>query len=259
MFQTITAALLFLLVIASMAWLLRLAYQAFARRGTNHNRKTQLHDVVVKLERVTGELNRLAQQVYGLQRQVDLLNYYEATLKVHEQLLLVMNQLVESEVSQMSLDSADFLAADLDLRVTRLSAGFATAMNSGKVDLNKLHGRAKVKTKRKACYFCSRPISNATQSKTSVKDGAETRRVLTCPVCLITIKETGTAQVLQFEHNGRQIHWSEYKDFLPNQEYWNINRPSGSKEKPRLTLVDSAVSSNNEGTTSDRDIDPSLH
>ena len=158
------------------------------------NRKADLHDVVSKLDRVTSDLNSLAEQIYSLQGQVDLLNYYESTLKVQEQLLLVMNKLVETEVSQMSLDSANYLASDLEARITRLNSGFASVRKTGKVNMDELLGRLPQKIKGKACYFCSRPISNATQSKTTVSDGGRERKVLACPVCLITIKETGTAK-----------------------------------------------------------------
>lgn len=257
MVEQIIAILMVFLAVAGFAWALLRTYRAIVNKSLFTNRKADLHDVVSKLDRVTSDLNSLAEQIYSLQGQVDLLNYYESTLKVQEQLLLVMNKLVETEVSQMSLDSANYLASDLEARITRLNSGFASVRKTGKVNMDELLGRPPQKIKRKACYFCSRPISNATQSKTTVSDGGRERKVLACPVCLITIKETGTAKVLQFDVNGRQIHWSEYKDFLPNQEYWNINRPSGSKKKPRLSLVDSVVSV--QDSNSDKGIDPSLH
>ena len=201
--------------------------------------KASLSSIVESLTKVTDTLNHLSSKIYSLNNQEPLLDYYEASLKVQEQLLKVLHQLTQSDVSQTSLDSADYLASDLSTRVDRLSAAFEQVEKTGSFDAGTLFGRPSKTIKRKACYFCSRPVSTATQSKTTVKSGGETRKVLACPVCLVSIEQYGTAKVLHFDEGGKQIHWSEYKDFLPNQDYWNINRPTESDSKPRLTLVES--------------------
>jgi hypothetical protein len=49
-----------------------------------------------------------------------------------------------------------------------------------------------------------------------------------------TIRKGGKAKVLHFKDaDGRSIHWSEYKDFLPNSSYWNINN-SMDTSSPKL-------------------------
>jgi hypothetical protein len=210
-----------------------------SKKDSAQRSSASLSGVVHTLDKVTKRLNSLAGSIYDMQNQEALLDYYEATLQVQEQLLKVMRQLMESEVSQVSLDSANYLASDLDERVERLTDAFSQVKKSGKFDLGSLLGKAPAKVKKKACYFCSRPLSSGTKSITTIKSGGESRKVLACPVCLIAIEQGGTAKVLHFSQEGKQIHWSDYKDFLPNQDYWNINRPKEESKKPRLTLVES--------------------
>lgn len=198
-----------------------------------------LSDIIKLLDKVTLKLNKLSGSVTYAQNHETLLDYFEATLKVHEQLLTVMKKLLESEVSQISLDSANYLSNDLDDRVERLAVAFEQVKRSGRFNLGQLMGRPTSKLKKKACYFCSRPLSSGTKNITTVKKGSDSRKVLACPVCLIAIEQEGSAKVLHFSEKDKEIHWSEYKDFLPNHNYWNINKLDDKNNKPRLTLVKS--------------------
>lgn len=226
------------LVLAGLSYFVfKLGSKLSGRHGRSQRRST-LEDVVTVLDHVTVELSSLASDIHELERHEALLDYYESTLKVQEQLLLVMKQLVEDAITQQSLDSASYLAADLKERSGKLSAAFTSVKHTGSYDEVRLFGRTFAGQGRQACYFCSRPLGPRTLTKTVLKIAEKKKSVLTCPVCLIAIEEHGSAKILHFTEEGKQVHWSECKDFLPNQQYWNINRPQGSNKKPRLALIE---------------------
>jgi hypothetical protein len=42
---------------------------------------------------------------------------------------------------------------------------------------------------------------------------------------------------------GRQVHWSEVKDYSPSEDFWNINKRDAIRKTPKLELVFSSTQS----------------
>lgn len=189
-----------------------------------------LKEVVGILDQTTSKLTDLGPKVYTASGHVELIDYYEATLKIHEQFLVVMNDLAKDTVSAASLDSAIYLARDVSDRSHRLSEAFESVEETGKLNIGKLVGDVPAnKLANEGCYFCSRPLGKRTKAKVTIDLGSagagKKKKVLVCPICLISLKERAEASVLHFSTDEGELHWSDVRGFLPNRKYWTINGP----------------------------------
>ena len=67
------------------------------------------------------------------------------------------------------------------------------------------------------CYFCSSPYSPKGFKKVHIRLGEQALRVYGCEVCRAAIKRHGAVDVLFFEKNKENIHWSDAEDYDPKQ------------------------------------------
>jgi len=190
------------------------AAKALTARTTNtKGRGATLASLLSRVERSKGALEG------ALSRQTIPLDQMEKAARTLERLLELLNQLKrEGRLDPLSLNSAVFIAEDIDRLLGQKEA----------LEASETHH----------CYFCSRPHKGE-KSMAQIKQGDLKIDVTACETCLNKIKLGGKAKVLHFtDSNGKAVHWSEYKDFLPNSSYWTINtEPPSSKKPAHLALV----------------------
>jgi len=179
----------------------------------NKGRGATLATLLARVERSKGALEA------ALNRQTIPLEQMEKAARTLEHLLELLNQLKkEGRLDPLSLNSAVFIAEDID----------------------RLLGKNEVleSSETHHCYFCSRPHKGQ-KALAQIKQGDVKSDVTACETCLNKIKSGGKAKVLHFtDGDGKAVHWSEYKEFLPNSSYWTINTDQPSPKKPaHLALV----------------------
>lgn len=142
----------------------------------------------------------------------------EKAARLLEHLLELLSQLKkEGRLDPLSLNSALFVAEDID----------ALLQKKDVTEGSETHH----------CYFCSRPYKGS-RALAQIKQGDIKADVTTCETCLNKIKSGGKAKVLHFTNSdGKAVHWTDYKDFLPNSSYWNINLDQPPIKKPAHLVI----------------------
>ena len=193
--------------------------------------------LVAQLETVTASVNHLGEQAKAI-RDVKVLDYYESTLRILETLLAAVRRIPPFGAESSSLDSAFFLVRDCRQRVGRTQQAFQDALRGKDVKLEALYGRGKsAKVQPSGCYFCSRPILAGRFSQVKVKIDGAVKEVTSCNVCKDELEATKKVKVLYFMKDGNPVHWSEVSDYVPSEDFWNINKRDAVMKTRKLELV----------------------
>jgi len=190
----------------------RLMWQGTYRRRSFSN-PLSLDDLLNSLQRTKRTIET------ALERRQIPLDQVEKAAKMQENLLEMIHRLQnEDRLDAISLNSAMYIATEISLILDR------KPLEEGPTH---------------HCYFCSRPYRGA-QLLAKLRQAGQETQVITCSICLDQIRKGGRAKVLHFRGaDGKSIHWTQYKDFLPNSSYWNINSDirTSSQKLGYLALV----------------------
>lgn len=199
--------------------------------------------LVAQLDTLTGSVNQLGTLARSI-NEPKILDYYESTLRILETLLLAITKIAPFGSDPTVLDSAFYLVRDCRHRVGRTQQAFQDYSRGRNVKIDELYGvtrRADQLPKATGCYFCSRPIIANRFSKVKVKLEGKVMEVVSCRICKEELENTKKVKVLYFMKDGRQVHWSEVKDYQPSEDFWNINRKDAVRKTPKLELVHSST------------------
>jgi hypothetical protein len=167
-------------------------------------------------------LSRVEQSKRALEEALDSeripLEQVEKAARLLEHMLELLSQLKkEGRLDPLSLNSAVFVAEDI----------YALLQKQNVTDGSETHH----------CYFCSKPYKGH-KALAQIKQGQIKADVTTCETCMNKIKSGGKAKVLHFtDSDGKAVHWTEYKDFLPNSSYWTINMDQPTPKKPAHLVI----------------------
>ncbi len=226
----LTTALAFgLLVVALHFWQQR---RQMSEAKTYRARFIQL---VAQLDTVTHGVNQLATHVKQV-KETKLLDYYESTLKILETLLAAVRRIPPFGEDPGALDSAFFLVRDCRARIGRTHQAFQDALRGRDVKFEELygHGKSPMST---GCYFCSRPVVENRFSQVKVKLDGAIKQVMSCKICKDELESTKKVKVLYFLKDGKPIHWSDVGDYLPSEDFWNINKRDTILKTRHLELI----------------------
>ena len=190
--------------------------------------------LVAQLESLSLSANQLVSWVPEIKDE-KVLDYYESSLRVLETLLAAICKLHPFGTHPPDLDSAFFLARDCRGRIERTQKAFREALKGNPVRMDELRGRASPGPK--GCYFCSRPYIAARFSKVRVKIDDEVKDVVGCNICKEELEHTKKVKVLYFLKDGKPVHWSDMDDYVPSEDYWDINRKKAIRKTRQLELI----------------------
>jgi len=186
------------------------------------NYDRQLEALIVKLERVTIMVNRMAMVVEHI-KDDRLLAYYESCLRLLENLLTAVKEVPTDKQDIATLRSASYLARECNKRVGRTQKAFTQYLKGKSIDIASLYGRVSAKFP-VGCYFCSRPYDPRGFRKVKVKVDEKTLSVHGCAVCRQELSRSKKVKVLYFMRDEQQVHWSELPDYTPSRDFYDINR-----------------------------------
>jgi len=192
--------------------------------------------LVAQLESLSLSANQLVTFVPEISDS-KVLDYYESTLRVMETLLSAICKLSPFGSQPADLGSAFFLAKDCKARVERTQKAFRDVLRGKSVRIEELHGRTGIHATPKGCYFCSRPFMASRFAKVRVRLDDEVREVVSCSICKDELEHTKKVKVLYFLKDGQPVHWSEVTDYVPSEDYWDINRKAIVRKTKHLELV----------------------
>lgn len=208
-----------------------------------NNYRDRYVQLVAQLDTLTGSVNYLGTTVNSV-REPKLLDYYESTLRILETLLAAITKIPAFGADPSVLDSAFYLVRDCRHRVGRTQQAFQDHLRGRNVKVDELYGlkrKAEQLPKATGCYFCSRPMIANRFSKVKVKLESKTMEVVSCRICKEELENTKKVKVLYFMKEGRQVHWSEVKDYQPSEDFWNINKRDAVMKTTKLELVFSST------------------
>jgi hypothetical protein len=192
--------------------------------------------LVAQLDHVTTTVNRLATQARWV-KEPKLLDYYESTLRVLETLLSAVTKVPPFGTDASLLDSAFFLARDCRQRVARTQQAFSDAVRGRDVRLAELYGSQRPVRSTSGCYFCSRPVVLSRFAQVRVRIDGDVREVISCKTCKEELESTRKVKVLYFLKDGKPVHWADMPEYVPSEDYWNINKRAFVHKTPKLELV----------------------
>lgn len=231
-----TAVLVALLVLLLQVWQRR-------RRSAGAKRyRARFVQLVAQLDTVTRTVNQLEMLARSV-REPKLLDYYEGTLRLLENLLQAVTKLQPFGAEPAALDAAFFLVKDLRGRAGRTQQAFQDALRGRAIRWDELFGGAGKAGAAASmplptgCYFCSRPVIADRFSKVKVRLDGQVREVVSCRICREELEATKKVKVLYFMKEGRPVHWSEVKDYSPSEDFWNINKRDPIHKSTKLELV----------------------
>lgn len=210
--DNIKELVILLVTAAALGSLLAFAATRFKSKRPPSNRKENFKDLMLRLEAAKNKLGA------AIELKEVSLSHVERAAKMFEQLLILLNQLkAEGRLDPLSINTASFVAQEIESLLLTAVSQFEGETHH--------------------CYFCSRPYTGH-KALAKVKQGGTESEVTTCQVCLNKIRAGGRAKVLHFTDDfGSPVHWSKYKDFLPNSSYWNINIDTNVQKKPDVHLA----------------------
>lgn len=210
---------------------------AQTRRDISHTKiyRARFQQLVSQLDQVTQGVNHLGRQAAAIS-DVKILDYYESCLRILQTLLETVRKVHPFGSDPTILNSAFFLARDCRARVERTRKAFTDAGKGRPIDFPSLYGQPK-QAAEAGCYFCSRPVVTSRFSRVKVRIDDQIRDVLSCHICRQELEQTKKIKVLYFMHDGKQVHWSEMADYLPSEDYWNINKRNPMHRMTKLELV----------------------
>lgn len=210
-----------------------------------NNYRARYIQLVAQLDTLTGSVNHLGTSVNVVQ-EPRLLDYYESTLRILETLLAAITKIPPFGSDPSVLDSAFYLVRDCRHRVGRTQQAFQDSLRGRNVKVDELYGIKRNEDqlpKATGCYFCSRPMIANRFSKVKVKLESKVMDVISCRICKEELETTKKVKVLYFMKEGRQVHWSDVKDYSPSEDFWNINKRDAIRKTPKLELVFSSTQS----------------
>ncbi len=196
--------------------------------------------LLAKLDRVTGQLTEY-EGIFRKFKNPLLLDYYESTLRIFETLLEALKQVPPFATDPKELDAAYFLALDCSDRASRIDQGLKE-LSSGRPFDGSLLEPPRTEKKTLAplgCYFCSRPFVEDRFSQVRVRIEDEVRQVTACRVCQEELETTKKIKVLYFMKDGKPVHWSKIADYVPAEDFWNLNQRQPVRKSRHLELVTS--------------------
>lgn len=207
--------------------------------------------LLVKLEQVTGQLTEYESLFKAIKNPV-LFDYYESTLRIFETLLEALKLVPPFATDPKDLDAAYFLALDCSDRAYRIDHGLKSLASGHPLDgsIFQLKSGEPKKQQTLGCYFCSRPFVQDRFSQVRVRIESEIKQVVACKVCQEELETTKKIKVLYFMKDDKPVHWSEIEDYVPAEDFWNINQRQIVRKTRHLELVTSQLqSSGDEETT----------
>lgn len=191
--------------------------------------------LVAQLDTVTHGVNQLAGHVKQV-KETKLLDYYESTLKILETLLAAVRRIPPFGNDPGSLDSAFFLVRDCRARIGRTHQAFQDALRGRDIKFDELYGHGKT-PESTGCYFCSRPVIASRFSQVKVRIDDAVKQVMSCKICKDELEATKKIKVLYFLKDSKPVHWSEVGDYLPSEDFWNINKRDTILKTRHLELI----------------------
>ena len=202
------------------------------------NYRARFIQMVSQLDAVVAVVNNLGSHVARIS-DPRLLDFYEGNLKMLETLLLAVRKHPPFGRDSSELDPAFFLIRDLRRRTERTQKAFRKALLGKEVRMQDLYGHD---GKGAGCYFCSRPVVANRFSNVKVKIDGDVKQVTSCQICRNELESTKKVKVLYFMKKGQPVHWSQIEDYLPSEDYWNINKRDVVRKTKRLELIHSEQS-----------------
>lgn len=195
--------------------------------------------LVERLEEVVGSANKLEAPAHGA-RDVKILDTYLGHLRMLESLMTAVRTMEPFGTNTGILQAPAFLVSDIHDRFKSFES-LLNAHLKGKPIKANLH----TSVAQLGCYFCSLPFDPLLFHKVRVKIDGNSSEVTACKTCRDRLTAGKKARVLFFDEDGRAVHWSKAKGYVPSDQYWTINAdvPSPSLNTgTHLTLVHSSVS-----------------
>ncbi len=214
-----------------------------ARRSRSKDQKNRYNQLVTHLDEITFLANQLAPIAQDVKAK-NLLDYYESSLKMIETLLETMRFVKSDDSDHSNLNAAFFLANDCKKRLMQLKKAFRNDLKGKPVASDVFLAKPQV-PEEVGCYFCSRPTQSDPSAKVKVRIEGVVKEVDSCPICKKELKASKKVNVLHFVKDGKTLHWSEVDDYIPSEDYWNINQKSQESSEKKLKLVVSRQGSRN--------------
>jgi hypothetical protein len=206
------------------------------QNGAAKTYRARFVQLVAQLDTLTGAVNQLAEQVPQV-TDPKVLDFYESTLRILETLLSAVRRIPPFGDDPGSLESAFFLVRDCRQRTGRTQQAFQDVLRGKTVRLDALYGAGKEAPRPQGCYFCSRPLVISRYANVKVRIDSEVRDVASCKICKEELETTKKVKVLYFMKAGKPVHWSEVADYVPSEDFWNINRKDAVMKTRKLELI----------------------
>lgn len=207
-----------------------------ARQRTQQYRRLYLQ-LVTKLEGVTGRVNDMEMLLpYVTDHKV--LDYYENCLRSLEGLLVAALKVPRFGADLTQLKTAHLLVSHCRDKVDRTMEAFRKVVKGKAPNYNKLFDwKTELVPPVLGCYFCSKPFRKDTFAKVRTKINGVTIEVAGCSVCREVLGHSKKVKVLYFMKNGQPVHWSQVPEYVPAENYWDLNKRAKVYATPRLELV----------------------
>ncbi len=216
--------------------------------------KVKLGQLVLAMSAVHKRMRSIRYKM-PITRNQNLITMFEQTLLSFETLLSALLAMLKNDLNARSqlrlasvaayshsgISSALALANHITAKVSILEKAIQSEMDGKQVGLKDLYPEQTV-VSQNGCYFCSRPTPQDKNSSVKVNVEGNIQRVHSCPTCRESLLVSKKVKVLNFQQDGKTVHWSEYKDFVTNNSYWNLNDSSVCKTentKSQLRLLKS--------------------
>lgn len=227
----VTAILLGITLITVNLW------QERSKAGGVQTYSSRYQQLTEQLESITSSVNQMESYLDKVSDK-KLLEYYESTLRMLETLLTAIRRIPASGNDPAELQPAFFLIKSCRERVVKSQKAFRSALRGDKKALEQILG-TKPKANLSGCYFCSRPIVAHKFSQVKVKLDGSIKQVMSCRICREELESTKKVKVLYFMKDGQPVHWSSVNDYIPSEDYWNINKRESVRKTRHLELVSS--------------------
>ena len=231
------------LVIFVGVWLLYWLEDGRSHGSANDYRQKYIR-LIDRVEAVVGLANKLEATARGA-RDVKMLDAYLGHLKMLETIMGAVRTMAPFGTTSGILQAPAFLINDVHDRFKQFESQLDAHLKGKPVSIEQNGSFADP-----GCYFCSRPFDPALFYKVRVKIDGNASEVTACKTCRDRLTSGKKARVLFFDEEGRAVHWSKAKGYVPQERYWSINADqpaavtsfSSAGNGTHLTLVHSSVS-----------------
>ena len=223
------------------------------RHGTRRSFSRHCEMLMDRLQEATHKAHEIDALLAHV-RDDHLADYYENALSQLEHLLRVIREIPTMERDGISLKAALYLGDVCVDRMSRIRKAFeVTGQGGGELDDEakeaqvallldwKIHEEGAIK----GCYFCSKPHLDGFFELARIHMEGKTLKVVACQSCAVLLKGRQKVKVLHFRKDGRTVHWSEVKEYLPSRDYWTLCHKRLFYQRPRLSLLSSEKDLNN--------------